>query len=80
MIKNTSVLPTNYESPTDKSLFNITFTNNEIAKIIKGLDPSKAHGYDMISIRTLKVCGGSIYEPLRLIFRACLDQGTFHLC
>ena len=28
----------------------------------------------------LKFCRDSIYKPLRLIFRASLDQGTFPLC
>ena len=70
LIKNTSELPTNYENVTDKFLFSITFTDNDIGKIIKGLDPNKAHGHDMISIPKLKLCRGSMYKPLRHIFRA----------
>ena len=77
MIANTSELPTNCESLTDKSLSNISFTDNDIGKIIKCLDPNKAHGHDMISTCMLKICRDSIYKPLRLIFRALLDQGTF---
>ena len=73
MITNTNVLPTNCESLTDKSLSNISFTDNDIGKIIKCLDPNKAHGHDMMSMRMLKICGDSIYKPLRLIFRASLD-------
>ena len=80
MIKNTSVLPTNCEILTDKSLSNITFTDNDIEKIIKGLDPNKDHGHDLIYIPMLKLRGGSIYKHLRIIFRACLDQETFTLC
>ena len=80
MIANTSVLPTNCESVTDKSLSNISFTDNDIGKIIKSLDPNKAHGHDMMSIRILKICGHPIYKPLHLIFPASLDQGTFSLC
>ena len=38
LIKNTSVLPTNCENLAGKSLSNITFTGNDIGKIIKGLD------------------------------------------
>ena len=34
----------------------------------------------MMSIRWLNICGDSIYKPLRLLFRASLDQGTFPLC
>ena len=36
------------EVSVQKSLSNITFTNNDIGKTIKGLDPNKAHGHDMI--------------------------------
>ena len=42
-------------------LSNITFTKSDIARIIKGLDPNKGHGYDVISIAMLELCGGSIY-------------------
>ena len=58
LIENTSVLPTNCESLTDKSLSNINFTDNDIGKIIKGLDSNKAHGHDMISIRMLNFAEG----------------------
>ena len=80
LIKKTSVLPTNCESLIDKSLSNITFTDNDIGKIIKDLDLNKAHGHDIISIPMLELCRGSVYKPLQLIFIACLDQGTFPLC
>ena len=67
---------TNHSSVLPFVLFNqaeyvISFTNfnsDEIAKIIQNLDPSKAHGHDMISIRMLKTCGSSIYKPLQIMF------------
>ena len=31
----------------------------------------------MISIRMLKICGNSIYKPLQLIFRSCIENGKF---
>ena len=74
------MLPTNCERRTDKSLSNITVTDNDIEKIIKGLDLSEAYGHEVISIHRLKLCGGSIYKPLRLIFRAFLHQESFPLC
>ena len=46
LIINASVLPTNCESLTDKSLSSISFTDNDIGKIIKSLDPIKAYGHD----------------------------------
>ena len=60
-----------------KSISAITFTCDDIATLIKNLDPNKAHGYDMISIRMLKLCGKSICKPLDLIFQSCVKQGKF---
>ena len=79
MWKNTNELPTNYENLTDKSLSNITFTDNDVGEKSKGLEPNKPHVHDMISIWMLKICEGSFYKPLRLIFRDYLDQGIFPL-
>ena len=73
------MLPTNCENVTDKFLSNITVTDNDIGKLIKGLNPNKAHCHDTINILMLKPYRGSIYKPLLLIFRACLDQGIFPL-
>ena len=80
MITNTSKLPTTCESLTDKSLSNTFFTDNDIEKKFKGLDPNEAHGHDMMGIPILKICKAFINKLLRLIFRASLDQETFSLC
>ena len=71
LITNTSELPTNCESLTDKSLSNISFTDNDlnhVGKIIKGLDSNKTHDHDMMSIGILKICGflrsGDIHSML----------------
>ena len=42
---------------------------------MKNLDRNKSHGHDMLSIRTLKLCGESIYKPMNLIFKPCLETG-----
>ena len=49
----------------------------DILKIIKNLDPNKAHGHDNKTIRIIKICGKSIYKPLALIFRDCINKGVF---
>ena len=54
-------------------------TRDDILKIIKKLDPNKAHGHDMISIRMVKLCDASICKPFELIFRFCLESGNFLL-
>ena len=41
------------------------------------LDPNKAHGHDMISIRMLKMSGDAKIEPLFKIFKNCLKCGIF---
>ena len=68
---NSSVLTIDYLLFTDESLLNMETEDN------KGLDPSKAHGHDMMSIRMLKIYGDSIYKPLALIFRVCLEHLAF---
>ena len=46
---------------------------DDIATLIKNLDPNKAHGHDIISIRMLK----SICKPLDLNLQSCIKQGKF---
>ena len=48
-------------------------------KVIQKLDPNKVHGQDNISIRIIKICGKSIFKPLRKTFEECLRTGTFPL-
>ena len=50
-----------------------------ILKVIKKLDPSKAHGHDEISIRTLKLSNKAICKPLHVIFTSGLETGVFPL-
>ena len=45
-------------------LSSITFSKDNIAKIIQSLDPNKANGCDQVSIRMLKLRSTSIYKPL----------------
>ena len=60
LLSNNSVLPTNLPQLTNKCLDSIHFSSSDIAKIISHLDPNKAHGHDMLSIRMIKLCGNSI--------------------
>ena len=53
------------------------FSTDDILKIIRNLDPNKAHGHDLICIRMIKICDTSICRPLKLIFQACLESGKF---
>ena len=55
----------------------IQFENKDIINVIKVLDPCKAHGYDDISIRMLKICDSAIVKPLTILFKNCISQGIF---
>ena len=84
LVENSSKLPTYSFKRTNNLLFNylllnylLTITKDDIAKIMKNLNPNKAHGFDMISIRMIKICGESVLKPLELIFKSCLENGKF---
>ena len=77
LVENTTKLPTNSFKRTNNLLSTISFTKNDIAKIIKNLNPNKAYGFDMISIRMLKICGDSILKSLEIIFKSCLENRKF---
>ena len=77
IIERNSVLLSSTTLITDQYLANIEFTKDDIKRIICKLDPNKAHGHDMISIRMLKVSGDAIIEPLFKIFKNCLKCGIF---
>ena len=71
LMNNSSKIHSIFLKRTDK------FSSNDIAKIIRGLGPSKAHSHDMISISMLKICGESISKPLKIIFKSCTKKGQF---
>ena len=76
-MSNASKLPSSFTLYTDNRLSTVTFSQDDIGKIIQNLNPNKAHGHDNISIRMLKICGSSIYGPLELIFKEALSTGLF---
>ena len=75
--KNTSKLPSHLHYLNDNRLSSASFSQDGIAKIIQNLDPNKPHGHDNISIRMLKICGFSLYKPLEMIFKQCIETGVF---
>ena len=79
LVKNTSKLPTDSFKITNNLFSTISFTKDDIAKIIKNLNLNKAHGFDMISIRISKICGDSILKPLELTFKSWLESGKFSI-
>ena len=70
-MNNSSKVPSTFKKKkTEKIISSISFSSNDIAKIIRDLDPDKVHGHDMISICMLKICGDSILEPSEIIFKS----------
>ena len=77
VINNGSSLQLELSLKTNNFLSNITFSSNEILKIIQNLDSDKAHGHQRISIRMLKICRPSIFKRLEIIFDQCLEGRIF---
>ena len=77
IIQNSSKLPLALNKKTENSISTITFNCNDIATIIRSLNPNKAHGYVMMNVRMLKICDKSICKQLVLIFRSCIKHRKF---
>ena len=78
LINNSIVLPSLLFKGTENVISSIDFGLDDIAKIIHNLDPSEAHGHDIINIRRiLKICDSSANKPLQLIFQSCIKNGKF---
>ena len=58
------------------SLNSFSVTEKDILAIIKSLDPNKSHRWD-ISMKMIKMCGGTLAFPLKMIFEAVLNDGVF---
>ena len=58
-------------------LTDFPISDEKILKIIRSLNPKKAHGCDDISIRMIRLCDDSLLLPLKLIFESCKAQGVF---
>ena len=76
-VSNNSTLPLVTSPVTNASLSSISSNDQDILKIIHSLNINKAHGYDDISITLLKICDSSILKPLSIIFKNCLQSGSF---
>ena len=71
-VDNDSSIPPNTTFATEQKLSTLEFCTDDIVKIIKSLDPNKAHGHDEISIRMLKLCATSIAKPLSIFLETVL--------
>ena len=77
LLKSESQIPPQLLPHTNTCLRTVRFSKNDILKVIRKLDPSKAYGHDKISIRILKLSDKAICKPLHMIFTSCLETGVF---
>ena len=76
-MNNSSKLRSTFLKRTEKVILSISFSSNDIAKIIRDLGLNKAHGHDTLSICMLKIYGESISEHFEIIFKSCIRKGQF---
>ena len=50
-MQNSSKIPINFITQTDQFLASITFSQDDISKLIQSLDPNKYHDQDKITVR-----------------------------
>ena len=76
-LSNSSSLPSSLDWATEARLTSINFSDNEILKIIRSLDINKAHSYDNISVRIVKICDDAMKKPLSIIYKNFIRTGIY---
>ena len=66
-INNSSTLPP-FEYKVNSKIEDVSFSEIGILSIIRSLNSNKAHDWDGISIRMIKICDETISLPLKIIF------------
>ena len=67
-----------HDVPANPTLIDdVAISEQKILNIIRSLNPNKAHGWDGISIRMIKLSDTSLVTPLKIIFTNCLRSGIF---
>ena len=52
-------------------------SEEKILNIIRSLNPNKAHGWEEISVRMIKLSDGALVLRLKIIFTNCSRRGLF---
>ena len=76
LIETGSELPAEYLL-THHRLESINLDPAKILSVIRAFDVSKAHGWDHLSVRMVKICDESLVNPLFNIFQFSLETGNF---
>ena len=77
LLKNESRIPPQLLPHMVTCLSAVRFSDNDILKVIRKLDPPKAHTHEEISILMLKLSDKAICKPFHMIFTSCLETGVF---
>ena len=66
------------DAPVTTTLINdFVISEEKILNIIRSLNPNKAHGWDEISVRMIKLSDSALVTPIKIIFTNCLRHGLF---
>ena len=71
-----SRIPLNFPNPST-FISDVPVSDEKILNIIRSLNPNKAHGWDGISVRMIKLSDTALITPLKIIFTNCLKRGLF---
>ena len=58
-------------------LGSVNIDAGKVLKMIRSLDPKKAHGCDEISVSMIKMCDNSVVTPLCTIFKTSIETGVY---
>ena len=73
-VDNDSSIPPNITFAMKQKLPTFEICTDNIVKIIKSLDPNKAHENNEISIRMIKSCASSVAKPSSVLVRNCFKN------
>ena len=71
-----SVVPPYVPAPSSL-ISDFPISDEEILNIIRSSNPNKAHGWDGISVRMIKLSDAALVIPLKITFENCLRCGVF---
>ena len=63
--------------PVVPTVSEVTISEDKILKIIGSCNSSKAHGWDEISVRMIRLSDAALVHPLKILFMNCLSRRVF---
>ena len=76
VIQTGSILP-DFHFLTNHRLDKANFDSAKILSVIRSLNVNKAHGWDEVSVRMVKICDEALVLPLQIIFKSSSDTRMF---